>query len=435
MKNLLFIILALLLSGNISCFLAKEDPLEKERKELNKKLEDNTALTVYRGAKISLRSIPVDKNINSLDSLYSNMEKKQKDGENIQKYTVYLLNTLIKAGDTSATFSISAGIELAKTFSKLKSSLKNTDEDSFPTLFEILLYINNINDTEYQDLIKILNWNNSKEHLVISMLLMAAKPLPETMQLYELSKLNVETLEKTEIKPLSGMLKGIVYLQNKWNYLSEEALIQSINSLEKEDLQFEYTTFPVLFQGTKVETKEAQKTQLHALASILRGFVRTKMDDDYKKELAIADFEMFLADAKTLGVDNELVWFAGAYVAINKENNDQAIVYLDKLQNSDYFTDNEKDAIEDIKRYLSDRKKDKALNTIYDKLFIGKLVSGYLYNYFIAIDWYKAINQTEAGKQLLEFPYMIDKEYKKVESEIDPSKLQEKGKEMLKDIF
>jgi len=142
-----------------------------------------------------------------------------------------------------------------------------------------------------------------------------------------------------------------------------------------------------------------------------------------------------MADSKTLGVDNELVWFAGAYVAIKKEDNKLAIQYLDKLQNSKYFTDNEKDAINDVKDYLSDRKSDKALNVIYDKLFIGKLVTGYMINYFTEIDWNKAIKQTKAGQQLLELPNIIDKEYKKVESVIDPSKLQEKGKEMLKDIL
>lgn len=435
MKKLFVCMSVIFLFGNLSCFLKKENPLEKERKELNKKLEDNTALTIYRGAKISLRSIPADKNIKSLDSLYGSMEKKQISGQNIQKYTVYLISTLLKASDTTKTITIAEGLELMNAYSKLKEELKNTDEDSFPTLMEILLYINSLNGTENKDLIKTLKWNNSKEHLVLAAVLMAAKQLPETMQLYELSKLDIDKLEKTEIKPISGMLKGIVYMQNKWNYLSEEVLTQSINSLENDNIQFEYSSFPVLFEGSKVETKEAQKTQLHALACSLRGFVRTKMDDDDKKELAVSDFEMFIADANKLGADNELVWFAGAYVAINKEDNKQAIAYLDKLQNSSYFTDNEKEAIKDVKAYLADRKEDKALNVIYDKLFIGKLVTGYLYNYFVEIDWYKAINQTEAGKQMFELPTLIDSEYKKIENEMDPSKLQEKGKEMIKDLF
>jgi len=435
MKKLFICISVIFLFTNLSCFLNKENPLEKERKELNEKLEDNAALTIYRGAKVSLRSIPTDKNIKSLDSLYQSMEKKQISGQNIQKYTVFLISSLLESSDTAKSITISEGLELIKVYSKLKEELKNTDEDSFPTLMEILLYINNLNGAENQDLIKILKWNNAKEHLVLAAVLMAAKQLPETMQLYELSKLDIEKLEKTEIKPLSGMLKGIVYMQNKWNYLSEEALTQSINSLDNDNIQFEYSSFPVLFEGTKVETKEAQKTQLHALAFVLRGFVRSKMDDDDKKELAIEDFEMFISDADKLGADNELVWFAGAYVAINKEDNKKAIVYLDKLQNSKYFTDNEKEAIKDVKAYLADREEDKALNVIYDKLFIGKLVTGYLYNYFVAIDWYKAINQSAAGKQMFELPTLIDSEYKKIENEMDPSKLQEKGKEMINDIF
>lgn len=434
MKNLIYILLVLLIIGNLSCF-KKENPLEKERKELNEKLQDNTVVTIYRGAKISLRSIPMDTNLKNLDSLYNKIGKNESNGITIQKYTIYLLNTLLKASSDSASISITEGIEIVKTYSKLKSELKTTDEDSFPTLLEILLYINKLNGSDNLNITKEFKWSNPKEHLVLAAALMAAKQLPESMQLYELSKLDIEKLEKTEIKPISGMLKGIVYLQNKWNYLSEEALDQSINSLDNDNIQFEYSSFPVLFEGSKVNTKEAQKTQLHALGCVLRGFVRTKMDDDDKKELAIADFEMFIADAKILGVDNELVWIAGAYVAINKEDNKLAIEYLNKLQTSKYFTDNEKEAIKDVKDYLSDRKPDKALNVIYDKLFIGNLVSGYLINYFTEIDWYKAINQTKAGQQMLELPNIVDREYKKVETAIDPAKMQEKGKEMLKDLF
>ena len=434
MKNLLNIALLVIIFSNLSCF-KKENLLEKERKELSKKLEDNTVLTIYRGAKVSLRSIPVDIKLKSLDSLYSKMRINQAAGENIQKYTIYLIGTLLKASSDSSTISISEGLEMMKMYSNLKDELKKTEEDSFPTLLEILLYINKLNGTDNQNIIKDLKWNNPKEHLILAAALMAAKQLPETMQLYELSKLDIEKLEKTEIKPISGILKGIVFMQNKWNYLAEEALDQSINSLDNDNIQFEYGSFPVLFEGSKVETKEAQKIQLHSLACVLRGFARTKMNDDDKKELAIKDFELFIADANKLGIDNELVWIAGTYVAINKEDNKQAIAYLDKLQNSKYFTDNEKDAIKDVKNYISDRKPNKALNVIYDKIFIGKLVTGYLFNYFTKIDWYNAINHTKAGHQMLELPNLIDTETKKIESMTDPSKLKEKGKEMLKDIF
>jgi hypothetical protein len=433
MKKITTYLVLIIIACNLSCS-KKENPLEKERKEFYKKLEDNTVLTIYRGAKVSLRSIPGDGNLNNLDSLYNKMGKNQAEGENIQKYTVYLISALLKASNDSSTISISEGFEMVKMYSKLKDELKNTDEDSFPTLLEILLYINKLNGTDNQIIIKELKWSNSKEHLIIAAGLMAAKQLPVTMQLYELSKLDIGKLENTEIKPLSGMIKGIVFMQNKWNYLAEEALEQSINSLDNDNIQFEYSSFPVLFEGSKVETKEAQKIQLHALACVLRGFVRTKMDNDDKKELAIKDFELFIADANKLGVDNELVWIAGTYVAINKEDNKQAIVYLDKLHASKYFTDNEKDAIKDIKDYLSDRKPDKALNVIYDKIFIGKLVTGYLINYFTKIDWYKAINQTKAGQQMFELPNLIDTESKKIESITDPSKLQEKGKELLRDL-
>jgi hypothetical protein len=73
--------------------------------------------------------------------------------------------------------------------------------------------------------------------------------LPESFQLYELSRLQVPDLENTEIKPIAAMFKGIVFIEKKWFYLSDEALSQGIYSLENDNLKIEYKNSAKFFKG------------------------------------------------------------------------------------------------------------------------------------------------------------------------------------------
>jgi hypothetical protein len=434
MKKLIHLFLSLaILSGLSSCH--REDPLEKERKEFQKSIEENTALAVYRGIKITLRSVPINQKIENTDSLISAIENKKPGYENVSAYTIQLLSTFLGIGKKDGKITAKEAYNLVKSINQLKNELKNKNEDELPTLLEVIYYLGNTNGNDNSNFIKELNWNNSKEHLVLSTVLLGAKPLPESFQLYETSKLDIPQLENTEIKPLAAMFKSIVFMQHKWYYLSEEAISQGIDALNAGNLKFEFESFPSFFPEAKIDSREAEIAQLHGLSCLLRGFVRTKMDDKKKNKLAVEDFEVFLKDAQKIGADNELVWIAGAYVYIKKEDNDMAIQYLDKLEKSKNFSDNEISAIKETKEYLSNRKPDKALNTIYDKVFIGKLVAGYLYNYMKQVDWHKAVEKTNAGKKMLEIPEMINSEYQKVEKEMSVDGLKEKGKEMLKDVF
>lgn len=434
MKNL-YIILIVGAIGYSFSSCTRQDPLEKERAEFLKSLEDNTALTVYRGVKITLRSFPVNQKVQHVDSLLRGIENKSAGYENVSMYTIHLLNAFFGLGKENQSLSLSDAFEVYNAYNELKEELKNKNEDDFPTLLEVILYLNSIKNKENDLLLKDLKWNNSKEHLVLSAALMGAKPLPASFQLYETSKLEIPQLENTEIKPLAALFKGVVFMQNKWNYLSEEALSQGIESLDAGNLQLEYPTAPKFFEGSKIQGPEAELVQLHALSCLLRGYVRTRMDDEDRNDLGVEDFELFLKDAEKIGADNELVWFAGTYVAIKKEDNERAIAYLDKLHGSDQFTENEKNVIAETKIYLNDREKGKALNTIYDKIFIGKLLVSYIYRYSTQIGWYKSVSNSESGKMLLSLPEKIDAEYQKIEKEMSTDGLKEKGKELLKDVF
>ncbi len=425
LKKLSVLALISLLSA---CF-TKDNPLEKERKEFNNWLEENTPLTFYKGIKVSVRSLPLEQDYTNIDSIIEN------DKQNtVPKHTLYLIQKILDAGKEDGEISIVEGIKIMKAFSELKSELKDSDEDKYPTILEVLLHVNE-GAEKYNDFLKVINWNNSTEHFILCGLMMGAKPLPPGFQLYEASKIDVEKMEKTEVKPLAAITKGGSLMMNDWLYLSEESLSQGISSLDKDDLNLVFDNYPALFKGAKVDSKEAQIIQLHAISCLLRGYVRTKMDDKDKNELGLDDFELFLKDAEKIGVDNELVWFAGAYVNIKKENTEKAIVYLEKFKQSELISEDEKEAIDEIIAYLNNREPDKALNTVYDKLFIGKLVMKHIAEYVKEVDWYKELEKSETGRQFLKISEVVDEEYKKLEKGFDTDELKEKGKELIKDIF
>ncbi len=86
---------------------------------MNEQLEDNTALTVYRCIKISLRSIPVNQNFQNIDSLYAGMLKKEAKNANVNRYTVFLLQKIQKMSNPDTTFSMSEYVDIIKNYHNL----------------------------------------------------------------------------------------------------------------------------------------------------------------------------------------------------------------------------------------------------------------------------------------------------------------------------
>ncbi len=263
----------------------------------------------------------------------------------------------------------------------------------------------------------------------------ALKQLPESFQLYELSRLQVPDLENTEIKPIVALFKGIVFIEKKWFYLSDEALSQGIYYLENDNLKIEYKNSAKFFKEVKLDSEKAEILQLHALSCLLRAYARYKTGEEEMKQKLVEDSEKFLSDAEKLGIDNELTWIAGSYVYINKGENEKAIACLEKLEKSEMLGSKEKEGIADIKKYMNDRENDKALNIFFDKIFIGQLVLKYFFDYLSELDWYFAMNQSEAGKTLNGVPNLIDSEYKKAEKTVGVDNFKKKGSDLWKKVF
>jgi hypothetical protein len=72
------------------------------------------------------------------------------------------------------------------------------------------------------------------------------------------------------------MFKGIVFIEKKWFYLSDEALSQGIYSLENDNLKIEYKNSAKFFKEVKLDSEKAEILELHALSCLLRAYARYK---------------------------------------------------------------------------------------------------------------------------------------------------------------
>ncbi|WP_123803305.1 hypothetical protein [Flavivirga aquatica] len=138
-----------------------------------------------------------------------------------------------------------------------------------------------------------------------------------------------------------------------------------------------------------------QQTHLgfHSLNHLFRGFDRLMMERDIDEKRALEDFEIFLKDAKEIGLDNEIIWSIETYLYLKNEENEKAVASLSKLKTSKLLSSNEKEKIDESIEYLKNRKSGKVLNGIYDKYFLSKIATKYMFSILSQVDWKKVLKE------------------------------------------
>ncbi|OEK09528.1 hypothetical protein A8C32_12530 [Flavivirga aquatica] len=117
------------------------------------------------------------------------------------------------------------------------------------------------------------------------------------------------------------------------------------------------------------------------------------MERDIDEKRALEDFEIFLKDAKEIGLDNEIIWSIETYLYLKNEENEKAVASLSKLKTSKLLSSNEKEKIDESIEYLKNRKSGKVLNGIYDKYFLSKIATKYMFSILSQVDWKKVLKE------------------------------------------
>ncbi|WP_211660320.1 hypothetical protein [Pedobacter nototheniae] len=377
MKNFFILSLIIMLFG---CSKTKTDEalLELDKKELAECINYDKIL-FYKFAKIAIRSSAVQ------DTTMPAYQKFVQESSNLNR----TLNTV--KPNSKESISVVDALLIYNDYRKVKKFVKETDEDIFPLLIEG--FTANRDSLKNQKLLV----NNDKlyyqnvEHAILSMAVLATRDLGRDFALYECSKTQPELLKDSEEKTLLEFIRGFLFFSHRLLYLSEDGLSRNITWLEKNNtIPLPYTK--ALFGWANLNNEQAN-TGFHSMNVLFRGFDRLMMEREIDEQRALEDFELFLKDAEKLGLQNELVWSVESYLYLKKENPEKAITALKKLSNSPILSASEKEATNKTIDYLKTRDSDSKLKGAYDKFFIGKIATKYMFAKLAQVDWEKVMKQ------------------------------------------
>ncbi len=286
-------------------------------------------------------------------------------------------------------------VSIYRDYKKMENFIMKTDEDMFPTVVDALRVTYGDSIQKKSGFLKGKEKEivQNIEHSVLSAIVILSKDLGKEVSLYECSKTNPALLPDSELKALLGYFRGFLFFEKKLYYLSEDEISRNISWLnENKTVDLPYTR--AMFQWGGL-TNAQTHVGFHALNHLFRGFDRLMMERKIDEERALQDFETFLKDANTIGLSNEITWAIETYLFIKTENKEKAIASLQKLKASPLLSSNEKEKIEESIVYLKNRKSGKLLNGAYDKFFLGKIATKYMFSILSKVDWEKLLKDND----------------------------------------
>ncbi|OWK72159.1 short-chain dehydrogenase [Pedobacter sp. AJM] len=345
------------------------------------KLQENInydKIIFYKFTKIAIRANAV---------LDTNMSEYQ----HFSKYNQSVLSLM----DTSKhRISVLEAFKIYNNYRKVKTFVKETDEDIFPGLiqgFNVLYGAPKVN-LKTIDPAERLRMQNI-EHAILSMAVLTTRDLGQPFALYECSKTQPELLPDSEMKTLLEFVRGFLFFGNNLYYLSEDGLSRNIKWLDQnKDMPLPYTK---AFFGWRNLSDAQTHIAFDGMNYLFRGFDRMRMARKIDEERSLEDFECFLKDMNKLGFQNELVWIIDAYLHLKRDQPEKAVPALEKLKKSTLFSDTEHKAFQKIIDFAGERKSDAALNGVYDKAFITKLVSKYMIATLSKINWERVMKEND----------------------------------------
>ncbi|MDQ1141466.1 hypothetical protein [Pedobacter agri] len=379
MKNLIILVCAVLLSG------CSKEQTDKALLDLDKqRLEENInydKIVFYKFAKIAIRSNAV-------------LDTNNADYKKFSSQTRNIMSTMHQLDTNKKSISVMEALQLYNDYRKVKTLVKNTDEDIFPGLiegFNVMYGAPKIDLKSINPVEKIRTQN--VEHAILSMAVLTTRDLGQPFALYECSKTQPEFLDDAEIKTLLEFVRGFLFFGNNLFYLSEDGLSRNIKWLDKnEDIALPYTK---AFFGWRNLSDEQTHIAFHGMNYLFRGFDRMRMERKVDEERSLDDFDFFVKDMNKLGLQTELVWIVDAYLNLKRENPEKAVPALERLKTSPLFSEAEREAIQKTIDYVKNRDADAALKGVYDKTFMAKLASKYMISVLSKIDWEKVLRENE----------------------------------------
>ncbi|MGJ8732045.1 MAG: short-chain dehydrogenase [Cellulophaga sp.] len=380
MKKILLLLIVLLFNSCFGGDKTDEELLAIDKETLVESIDSDKVLT-YKFAKILIRASAGESDISpeyaefksDLDRIFDKVSKYDaKDSESL---------------------TVLDYISIYRDYKKMEEFIMETDEDEFPTLLEVFSRANAKPGTPKPEFLKgeEKQYVENIEHSVLSAIVVLSRDIGKEVSLYECSKTKPELLPDSEVKALLQYYRGFLFFEKKLHYLSEDEISRNIDWLNANP-NVDLPLTRAMFQWGNLNNEQTH-IGFHSLNHLFRGFDRLMMDRDIDEERALEDFEMFLEDSKKIGLDNEIIWSIESYLYLKKEKNDKAIAALKKLRTSDLLSSDEKERIDESIEYVKNREPGKVLNGFYDKYFLSKIATKYMFSLLAKVDWQKIMEE------------------------------------------
>jgi hypothetical protein len=382
MKHLLYS-LALVLTF-ASCGSKKEDPYQREQKEIDEYLSSE-GLNVYKAFKVSLRGTKAAGEDTAFDR--ARME--------LLALTGYVLQ---HAADTTRHID---AMEIANTIAEAKPAideLLKKDEDSLPTVMQNISFV--MQPAPGEDVFGNL-FTESEEHLILAGLWFAGAHAHPDLALYELNRVKSNDVRDVQFKCLSEMTRSLLYLTHNWPYHAERSADDFIALTESEKDALMKSPWPGVDANGNAVTPEQAWHQMHAIGFALRAAARQKCEEEAKKEQAFDDFAEFVKEAEAGGLDHEVVDMAGLLVALKKEDTDEAMKYITKLEQRPNLTQEEKELVAELKVYVTDKKHAEAQQSIDENGILPSFATDLFAKQFMNLPAVKKLQSSDAGKKFI----------------------------------
>lgn len=380
MKNIISALLLVLIFSCSGKNKTDKKLLENDKKELVENLNSYKVVT-YKFGKILIRA-SAEKNTISpeFQSFKSDFDR--------------IFNKVVKYDlENSESLSVLDYISIYRDYKNMEEFIMEADEDIFPTLIDAfnMTYGDSISkQREYlkgKDKVYVQNI----EHSILSAIVVLSKDLGKEVSLYECSKTHPELLPNSEIKTLLQYFRGFLFFEKGLYYLSEDEISRNIDWLNNnKEVDLPYTR--AMFQWGNLNNEQTH-LGFHSLNHLFRGFDRLMMEREIDEKRALEDFEMFLKDAKEIGLVNEIVWSIETYLYLKNEESEKAIAALSKLKTSKLLSYGDKEKIDESIEYVKNRKSGEVLNGFYDKYFLSKIATKYMFSILSQVDWEKVMKE------------------------------------------
>jgi hypothetical protein len=418
-----FLVFVLFSSLFVSCFQKKEDPIEREKKQMKEFFDNSKLLVTYKGIKIALR---VD---------YTNTSKQNVKVSQTGLKTLSAIAMLL----TTDTFDVSvAGIyntyQQLKGLYELKKEINHINEDDLPTILNRLSVLEQTltkskGMTSGFEKDVFGTYNNSTEHFILGCLWFITRSAPADIYVYEASQVNTDDITKSDQHILAGLLKALVCCEREWFYTSEKSSTEYIEYITKNKKEvLEATEY---LDSIPNADPEKRFYELRSMGYALRAYAKDKSGRDGE---ANKDYSLFVDDFEKADFDNKELCFVSTYICIKNSKNEQAEHFLRKMANSKDCNKRDLETIAELRSFIKN-KNNKEFNKYLDNFSLSRIAFGYIYGISVNSDMAKQLASNRYSKQLIAIPAKVNGAINYSGTIINTDSLASKAEGLVKGFF